>query len=460
MYCEQCGKKLEKGAVFCSNCGTKVNKEEIKEETKQEPKEEIIETKEEQEESNEIVKENNKKEEDSVLTEENKEIKEEAKEDVKQNTTSKEVKNKKSKKPLIITLISIAGAVILFVLGYFLYQFIDLSSPIKEDWGQKYYTYLKSAEEDKNIDIKLPEDLKNSKIGFYEIKGLNEPIMIITYEKQNNNYMNIYYIKDDEVKVIDFNNPTSIQFLYNIEEDNYDYYTYTLNNNNETYKKIIDEINGNSKDYTFNDEEKDSVIDVNGNEIYILKMDKTFIKLNTQNNTLDYNNDLKIKELKNLIIDTIKQYEPQDKLVNDDIKNKVEEEKKIVNSKIEEIKKAEEEVEKKKEEELKKGYQVGNATLAYGTYKFDVSDFKDLGFKEDDEVLILNVDKTCHYTRKSNVGQPIDTDCTFESDDILNSFEFQKGISLYDKDGNLIYGFMVYQNNSLSDQWHGLKFQN
>lgn len=25
MYCENCGKKLEKGEVFCENCGTKVS---------------------------------------------------------------------------------------------------------------------------------------------------------------------------------------------------------------------------------------------------------------------------------------------------------------------------------------------------------------------------------------------------------------------------------------------------
>ncbi len=462
MYCENCGEKLEKDAIFCTNCGKKVNNEPEEKDISNED-----ETKPSYEEKN-IEEEQSSEKLDSVEntyektseaknkeSEETKKIKQEKKINSKKIDLKKE---KKSKKPLIITLISIIGACILIVLGYFLYQFIDLSSPIKEEWGQKYYTYLKEIQEGK--DTNLPENLNDSKIGFYEIKNIENPIMIITYKKENNDYANIYYITDDDVNEISFDEPTNIQFLYNIEENNYDYYIYTSNNDSETYKKIIDKINNNDKNYIFKKDEKDSVIDVDGNELYILKFDKTFIKLNIQNNTSDYTNDLKIKELKNLIIDTIKQYQPQDKLIDDDIKNKVEEGKKTITSKIEEMKKAEEEVEKKKEEELKKGYQVGNATLAYGTYKFDVSELEDLGFKEDDEVLTLNVDGTCHYTRKSNVGEPIDVDCTFKSDEILNSFEYQPGIKLYDKDGNVIFGFMVYKNNSLSDQWHQLSYQN
>lgn len=84
--------------------------------------------------------------------------------------------DKKSNKKIIILMIIVLVIIILSIGGYFIYQEIKFREPIKEEWGQKYYVYLKEQD-----DI-LPKDSENAKVNFIEADKEKDPVMIVKYE--------------------------------------------------------------------------------------------------------------------------------------------------------------------------------------------------------------------------------------------------------------------------------------
>ena len=99
------------------------------------------------------------------------------------------------KKKLVIISLIIFLLLGLGIGGYFFYQYKELKKPIKQSWGQKYYMYLKDVNENKKQDdAGLPKKLKKSELTFYDIENVKDPVMVIDYKKENEEYSNVYYI--------------------------------------------------------------------------------------------------------------------------------------------------------------------------------------------------------------------------------------------------------------------------
>lgn len=113
----------------------------------------------------------------------------------------------------IILAIAIATTVIVIV----------LLNKNKEDesvgtkWGDTYYAYLKEAvNEDDLTDAEekygMMLGMKNAKIQFCEVDEGQDPTMIMTYEKENNSYVNVYQITDKKkVNYIAYKQPTEVE---------------------------------------------------------------------------------------------------------------------------------------------------------------------------------------------------------------------------------------------------------
>ena len=111
---------------------------------------------------------------------------------------------------------------------------LKVKNSIKAKWDSIYYDYLKEIKDLGSDKAKLPQDMKNGTISFYDVEGIDYPIMNIKYESNNKECSNIYYIdeKSNDVGVIVFKDKTDIEMLYNKESKDYEYYIHT--------KKCID----------------------------------------------------------------------------------------------------------------------------------------------------------------------------------------------------------------------------
>ena len=266
--------------------------------------------------------------------------------------SKKEKKTIKIDKRLLV-IISLSFLVLLGIGGYFLYEYLELKKPIDEKWGDTYYVYLKDIKNNKKK-AGLPNKLNKAKVGFYKVKDVKDPIMVIEYEKDKETYSNIYYIENDKVNNIVYNEPTEIEFLYNIEEKEYNYYAHTKDKESDTYSNVSNKINKeDEKNYTFEKNEKDSVIDVNGKEISISKYDETFIEPKVKDNKESWDTFLKEQVLKDILKRLIKKCTPQEK-IEKQVKKEVDKQVGDITKKQEEMKNAQAEVEKKKQEDEEK----------------------------------------------------------------------------------------------------------
>ena len=347
--------------------------------------------------------------------------------------------NKKSaKKKRIFVIIGLLVLVVLGVGGYFLNQQKKLKEPIKQEWGQKYYMYLKDVNENnKQEEAGLPEDLNKSKLSFYQVEDVKEPVMVIDYVVDQVEYSNVYYITNNKVNVLVYNQPSTIELLYNIENKKYDYYSHIKEDNKNKYKSIREQINDrikelekakdNSKEeekvedeteYVFSDETVEKVTDVNGKEIVLDKFDETFVKPNIKHKTINYNTDLEEKDLKEAIEEEVEEYKPVEEIITTKTEKQVEDKVEEVYKTRDEMTKAKEEVAKKEAEEKAKkeqeerekaereGFKVGSYRLKYGRYVWDLAELGSPGQKE---TYILKSDKTCTHT--DMYGKT--TSCTF-----------------------------------------------
>lgn len=135
------------------------------------------------------------------------------KKEEKKNTDSISIQFRLNKKVFKFILI-ILVCFFMITGGYFLFKNIFKNDSIKVDWGQTYYVYLKDKKEDVDNPL-LPQESENAKLNFYEVKDVEKPIMAISYQKKEELYTNVYYIQNNQVNTIIYNEPVSIDFLYN-----------------------------------------------------------------------------------------------------------------------------------------------------------------------------------------------------------------------------------------------------
>lgn len=419
-------------------------------------------------------------EEKNKIADKNKEDVKEKNETVKSDNIKKDETKKKSKKGLIIA-ISIIVVLVLIgasIGGYFLYKKIQLEKPLDVAWGQTYYTYLKSIAEDEGKKESYGfNNSTNTKIEFCDIEIEEEPVMVISYEKDDENYSNIYYIKDDgTVYELTYSFPTDVEMLYSIEEKEYNWYLVSKEENVAEYTPIQNKIIKSEgkeveedelpNEYTIKDDDKTTVETVDGEEISIDKFDETFIKPDIEDTSIDFDFNLIEEKLKEAIENLVNDYKNNDQIITDEVKEAVTEKETEIINKQEEMEKAKDEVEKKKaeeeakrkaEEEAKKGFKVGNHRLKYGTYKSDVYIMDSSMYG----TITLNQDGTFHIKANCEGDYPykiMDCDGTYKATRAIDSYEYYDAIEFTTEEGDR-FVFSVSSDNEFSDQWHGYSYQ-
>jgi len=286
----------------------------------------------------------------------------------------KENENKKSKLPIIITVAIVIILIVGIIGGYIGYQYIKTNKTTGSQWGDTYYSYLKSvkeADEEKIQTAGLSKEITTAQMQFVQVKNDDNPQMVLTYQKDDEKYTNIYFIEDEQnVNVITYDNPTTLKLLYNREIKEYVWYLYSKEDDKNSYKaleNILKEAqnetveNSNSQepetsytDYTFNDNELESNFEVAEGEIpTISKFDKTFIETELdENKLLEINFEEEDKELKQEFTEAVEQYKTKEEVITEEVKTKTEEQETTLKNKEDEIKQLEEK--KKAEEEAAK----------------------------------------------------------------------------------------------------------
>lgn len=261
--------------------------------------------------------------------------------------------------PIILVLLILIAAIVGLII---LIKNKDKS--VGSKWGDTYYAYLKEATSEK--DLKAAEekygmmlDMKEAKLQFCEVEENEDPTMIMTYQKNESQYVNVYQItEDDKVSYIAYKQPTEIEYLYNIEKDEYSWYVHTTETNKDSYsslKNVVNNMKENSKklddnkniniaeleaDYTI-DKENATITQKteDGKELTISKFDEIFVKPEIeQNEQIDFDIDMTEKELKNSIKSAVKDYEKESKKITEEIKEAVNKKAEAAKEKTKQIK--------------------------------------------------------------------------------------------------------------------------
>lgn len=285
------------------------------------------------------------------------------------------MEKKKNKTMIIILIIAI---VLLFIVsivgGFFIYQYQESNKTTGTEWGDTYYSYLQSvkeADEEKIVNAGLTKEISTAQVQFIQVKNEDNPKMILTYQKDNKDYTNIYFIENEnKVNVITYNNPTTLKLLYNRDVNEYMWYLYSKENDNNSYKSLekilketqkepVTDLNSQESevsyaDYTFKDSELESKFEVADGEIPVIsKFDKTFIEIELdKSNISEINFEEKDKELKKELTKTVEGYKTKEDIITEEITTKKEEKETTLKNKEEEIKQLEEQ--KRQEEEAAK----------------------------------------------------------------------------------------------------------
>lgn len=336
----------------------------------------------------------------------------------KEVTTEKKKSGKK-----IILIIAIILAVVIFAVigGILIHSIVQKNKSVGTDWGDVYYSFLEKEKSEElsisGISGMLPKEIENEEIQFCELEKDQEPLMVLTYTnpQENRDEMRIYYItgEGDEAKVggcTTYYQNTELEFLYNIETQEYDWYIHTSDETTDNYttfsRNSTEEVE--TKDYIFTKAEMPSEkVTEEGEVPTISKFEETFITPEVEENKkvkFDLNGNL--KDIKQAITEGVKEYKDIKEITTEEVKNNIATEQKALETKKEEIKKAEEEAKKKAEEEAKKrGLQVGPYTLKYGTYKSELPQGEICG-----GVYIINQDGTFSYENTwSNINGEVFT---------------------------------------------------
>lgn len=306
----------------------------------------------------------------------------------------------KKKLIIIISIILICG---ILVCGYIFKDkiFGSKDKKLSTVWGETYYVYLKDINETKEYKkAGLPDNVKGAKVNFISVSDIKDPVMTITYDKDSKEYTNVYYINNDKVDAIVYDDSTNVKLLYDVEKDTYNYYSETVNGDTTYYKNLKDQINSkNNKDssktiiveeYVFSDNDKETITDASGNEVSLSKKDEKFIEVSVQDKSFIYSSDTTKDELNKIVEKQVSIYE--------DISKTIEANKKVVEKLKEELVAKQEKIKSIKEENLKIEEQkkeasneikVGNYGIKFGTYNGQDA--------VEGETLILSKDGVCTF---------------------------------------------------------------
>ncbi len=275
------------------------------------------------------------KKEEVAKVEEN--VKIEATSEFKAETV--EAKTKKSKKGLIFFLIILVVLAASAGAGYYLISREKGSEDIKKGWGDKYYDYLKEADssEDKTK-YGMELGATDKKIRFLSSDEKSDPIMVLSYKLNDVEKAIVYFFTNDKIEFFNPGKQSKVEFLYNIENEDFNWYLETEENKIKELLPITEIIAGNrTAKYTFKENENKRKEDI-------------FYKVDVPENEVSIENLDNGDALKNAIDNIVKEFKSDEKIITQELKTKV----------VEEVKKIKEEAEK--------GVKAGPFSLKYGDY--------------------------------------------------------------------------------------------
>ena len=282
---------------------------------------------------------------------------------------------------------------------------LKVKNSIKAKWDSIYYDYLKEIKDLGSDKAKLPQDMKNGTISFYDVEGIDYPIMNIKYDSTTDSYV----LTSNECNI-----ESSKEIVENII-------------NTENTKDI--------KQYKFESSDKD-------------KFNEIFTKIKNKVQEYDFNLNFDLKNLKNVFLKSSKQLKKITKKITNEIEKMIENNEFDVNDiektiDAEEIEKI---IDNKKDEiinsvndvtDSNNYISVGSYNIKYGTY---VGESASEGIN-----LVLEKDGKCTYDNKP---------CTYK----VGNFDFAQDESTKGsyKDCLVItsdytYHFYPYSNSTLGD---------
>lgn len=257
--------------------------------------------------------------------------------DKEKNSKKKEKKNKTG---LIIGVV--LGVILLAVGGFFLYKYIKFKTPIDEVWGETYYVYLKDSQKDEKK-ATIPKEAKKEKVKFVKPKKQKDPVMVVTYEIKEEVHTNIYFIEKNKVNAYVYEQPTTLELLFNIEKNEYNYYIHSVKDTEESYDSLDKQIENKDSEeenqepeYTFPKNEDGTLEDYEGKFIEPEIKDDDFVEFDPNGSETD---------LKEKIEESVDEFLPQEEVVTPEVEEDV-------NKKLEDVKELLEEQKKEKLEEV------------------------------------------------------------------------------------------------------------
>lgn len=268
------------------------------------------------------------------------------------------------KKKVFVKLIILIIIALVGTLGYFIYQRNKPIDPFELEWVRIYYDYMRENHEILKINQNgLKYYRENEKIQFCKIEGVEYPVMLYNYKELGVSLTNLFYIDaNNSVKMLNsIKKDFDVEYLYDIEEQKYEYYAHETYGNKDNYTKILDIIKANEEDvnseeiessniiHTFGIEEKESVTTIDGQVIEIYKFDEKFIKTTlVEDNWKDINYNNYEDGIKKDFSAAVRNME---NILTEDLKEEVSKKEAEIQAKKEEIKKAIQEIEQKQKEE-------------------------------------------------------------------------------------------------------------
>lgn len=239
--------------------------------------------------------------------------------------------SKKTK--IIIAVVSIIVLIaIIVVVSFIVSRNNKINKTVGTTWGDTYYAYLKEI---KTADDKSEyglEDTNNVSMGFVESSENKNPVMVLTYQKDNAEYSNLYYAETDGgISFMQYSEPSSVEYLYNIEKSEYSWY---LHQKGEI--QIYQSIDSITTDFEDNNMDSD-VISFSQNSFVrneqnmnVSYFDTIFVETGISNNTISVDFSAGDEDFRNSIENAVNGYKTDEQLSTDEVKQ-------AVTSKVDEI---------------------------------------------------------------------------------------------------------------------------
>ena len=116
--------------------------------------------------------------------------------------------------------------------------------PLEQDWAQTYYVYLdenKLNPELVDSDGKVHATADEYEVGFYDVEGVDQPVMVVNYVDEDVNYVTYYWIngegKNNIGKAILYS-PSEVELLYNIADEKTESITQVVEENRRYHVKV------------------------------------------------------------------------------------------------------------------------------------------------------------------------------------------------------------------------------